>query len=120
MTNKLARFEYSPGQSGNPTGKKPGTRNLLQRRVLTDLLQHWEAEGYNAIQTTYREEPATYLRVVASLLPREDILRVGPLAELSDEELGELESTIVELRARDVATLPEPLAQSPKKQSIKS
>jgi hypothetical protein len=120
MTNKLARFEYSPGQSGNPTGKKPGTRNLLQRRVLTDLLQHWEAEGYNAIQTTYREEPATYLRVVASLLPREDILRVGPLAELSDEELGELESTIVELRARDVATHPEPLAQSPKKQSIKS
>jgi hypothetical protein len=116
--NKLESYGFKPGISGNPAGKKPGTRNLLQRRVLTDLLSHWEQEGYNAIQITYREHPDVYLKVIASLLPREDVLRVGPLTELSDEELFELENTIVELRAKDAEPMPT-LVQTPRETAKK-
>jgi hypothetical protein len=100
MSNKLAQFQFAKGVSGNPKGRPPGTRSLLHKRFLTDLLQHWEQEGHKAIDLCFKEQPATYLKVVASLLPREDILKVGPLSELDENEFAEIEQAVIELRAK--------------------
>ena len=106
----LAKYQFGKGQIANPKGRPAGSRNLLQRKVLTEVLAHWEAEGYKSIHLTYVEHPDVYFKIIASLLPREDVLRIGPLSELSDDELSELENTLVELQA-----LPEPVpAPAPK------
>lgn len=63
---------------GNKLGGRPkGSRNKLAEAFVTDLLNDWEVGGASAIQTCRLEDPSTYLRVVASLVPKELNIRDG-------------------------------------------
>jgi hypothetical protein len=91
--------KFQPGHSGRPTG----TRNKLQGDFLRDLSEAWARDGANALRIMIAEQPSDFVRVCASLMPREVALDIGgPLTELSDDELREALQAVRELRARTI------------------
>lgn len=85
--------------SGNIGGGRPkGARSKLGEAFLEDILASWEAEGPAAIRRVIEKRPQDYLRVVASLMPKEMNVNVNQLDTMSDDQLVErirkLDSTI--------------------------
>ena len=64
---------FQPGQSGNPLGRPRGARSKLGEAFLEDLRADWLEGGAEALARCRKTDPAAYLRVVASLMPREAI-----------------------------------------------
>ena len=52
-------------------GKLPGTRDRLTRSVLETILADWREFGAGALERVREEDPSTYVRVIASLLPKD-------------------------------------------------
>jgi len=77
---------WKPGQSGNPAGRKPGSRNKLTEAFLKALCDDFEANGVDAIAAVRLEDPAAYVKVIAMLCPKELEMK-RPLGDLSDDEL---------------------------------
>jgi Family of unknown function (DUF5681) len=62
---------FKPGQSGNPKGRPRGSRNKLAEAALRELCADFEGHGMAAIVRCREERPDIYLRIVASLLPKQ-------------------------------------------------
>jgi len=62
---------WKKGQSGNPAGRPIGSRDKITEAFLRDLAEDWQEHGKQAIERVYDAEPATYLRIVSALVPRE-------------------------------------------------
>jgi len=76
--------------TGNSGGGRPkGARNKLGEAFLQDILSDWQANGVAAIQRVRDERPHEYLKVVASILPKEVNVTVNEYDDLTDEELAE-------------------------------
>lgn len=67
---------FKPGQSGNPAGRPKGSRNKLGEAFLKEMLEDFEEHGRDVIAVVRAEKPDQYLKVVASILPRE--IEPGP------------------------------------------
>jgi hypothetical protein len=65
----MAKFEA--GQSGNPSGRPKGARSRLSEDFLAKLYEDFAANGQAAIETTRVERPHEYLKIVASIIPKE-------------------------------------------------
>ena len=98
-------------------GPAEGARNRLAAQVFEDILRHWSepaapgsklCKGAEALETLYKEKPGEYLRLTASVLPREFIFE-NVTWDLDDEQIDEL---LLALRQRiiDARTAPELLA----------
>lgn len=81
---------FKPGQSGNPAGRAKGSRNKLGEAFTVALYEDFQAHGTSVIAKVREDEPAQYMRVVASLLPREVKFEANPVSEMSDDELSSL------------------------------
>lgn len=58
--------------TGNIGGGRPkGARAKLGEKFMEDMLTAWQAEGIDAINRVIRDRPQDFLKVVASLLPKE-------------------------------------------------
>ena len=68
----------------NPNGRPKGSRNKLGEAFVADLYEHWKANGVSVLARAAAEKPADYLKVVASILPRD--IKVS-LETMSDGEL---------------------------------
>lgn len=62
---------FKPGQSGNPAGRLPGSRQKLTNAFVQDLQESWELHGKEALRRCAVEEPAVYVRTVAMLMPKD-------------------------------------------------
>jgi Family of unknown function (DUF5681) len=82
---------WQPGQSGNPAGRMRGSRNKLSEEVICALYRDFSKHGEKAIAKVRREQPGIYLRVLASLCPREHrVERSNLLKDLTDQELEDM------------------------------
>jgi hypothetical protein len=90
---------FAKGVSGNPAGRPKDTRNRLTKKVLEDILQHWneleprgtkgETKGLFALERAYKDKPVEYLRAVLSVMPKELAIE-SVMADMSDADLDEL------------------------------
>lgn len=71
------------------SGRPKGARNKFSRRVVEDLLRDWEEGGPGAIKRMRVMDPSGYVKVCASLLPRELTVETA-LADLSDDDIDDL------------------------------
>lgn len=62
---------FKPGQSGNPAGRPKGARAKLGEAFLKEMLADFEEYGAGVIAAVRDEKPDQYLKVVASILPKE-------------------------------------------------
>ena len=86
--------KFQPGHSGRPKG----ARNRLAAQVFEDILRHWcepaasgskLCKGAEALETLYKEKPGEYLRLTASVLPKEFVFE-NVVSELDDAQIDEL------------------------------
>ena len=91
---------FPPGHTGRPKG----TRNKLTREFIAALAKEFEEHGEGAIRIVRIEDPATFLKLIASLTPKE--VDVSVAAGLDDSEL---ESMIEALRAKVLEQAAPPL-----------
>jgi len=96
LDNSMRGRPFAKGTSGNPAGRPAGSRNKICEMFLEDLSADWERHGAEAIAECRRTDVATYVRLAASLIPKEFGVRVStnPLSELTDEQLAALAATI--------------------------
>src|SRR5262245_59830209 len=81
---------FQPGQSGNPSGGRPGSRHRqqLNGEFIAALLRDFRHGGPKAIERVRRTQPAAYLKILTLLCPREHkVEHRNLIKELSDEEL---------------------------------
>ena len=81
---------FKPGNGG----RLKGSRNRLQGDFLRALAQDFAEHGEGVIKVVRMERPAEYVRIIASLMPRELVLE-STLSEFTDDQVDEL---IVKIR----------------------
>lgn len=62
---------WKPGQSGNPAGRPKGARAKLGEAFIDALLDDWNKNGVQAIIKMRDEKAGDYVKVIASILPKE-------------------------------------------------
>lgn len=78
---------FKPGQSGNPGGVSRELAELRQS-FIRRLREDFAKRGDQAIADVREQDPASYLRVIASLMPKEiEVREVTDVRELSTAEL---------------------------------
>ncbi len=61
---------FAKGNPGGP-GRPKGARSKLAEVFLTAVLKDFETNGVKAIEKVRQNDPSTYVRVIASILPKE-------------------------------------------------
>jgi hypothetical protein len=90
--DERGRFVVPPLSPGRPKG----ARGKLGEAFLEDLLANWELNGAQTIETVRTEKPDQYLKVVASILPKELNVKVNELDDLTDDQLARQYAAIAE------------------------
>ncbi len=95
----MALFEK--GHKG--PGRSKGARNRIAYKLIEALEKDFQEHGEEAVKIARIERPVEYLKIIASVIPKEFEIIDGRLNELSDEELdvfiaklrGQLRSSVV-------------------------
>ena len=75
---------FKPGQSGNPAGRPKGARSKLGEAFIRAMHDDFEKHGPEAIVKVREEKPDQYLKVVASILPKEFDLGDNTMSALKE------------------------------------
>lgn len=60
-----------PGEVRNPNGRPKGARSKLGEQFINAMLSDFEANGVEAIAKVRDVKPDQYIKVIASILPKE-------------------------------------------------
>ncbi len=77
---------WEKGKSGNPSGRPKGARSKLGESFLDKLYRDWKEHGIEVLERVRTEHPKDYMKVIASILPRDIKLDVNHVVELTDVE----------------------------------
>ena len=92
---------FTKGNPGKGGGRRKGSRDRISTALLEAIAKDFEEFGEEAVKIARVEKPVEYLRIVASLLPKEFEIVVYRLQDISDEELD----AFIEVARRRVITL---------------
>lgn len=62
---------FVKGQSGNPAGRPPGSKQKISEKFITALTADFEKHGETVIEQVRSDKPEQYLRIVADLVPKD-------------------------------------------------
>ena len=99
---------FEPGRSGNPAGGPVGSRHRqqLNSEFIAALLRDFRHGGPKAIERVRRTQPASYMKILALLVPRELRLEhTNAIGQLSDEKLVAMIAVLEERIAAKAAGL---------------
>jgi hypothetical protein len=77
---------FLPGNNGG-SGRPKGSRNQLGEAFIAELYEHWQIHGIAAIKKVCDKHPVEYLKVIASILPKDVNINVSPFEHMTDAEL---------------------------------
>jgi len=92
---------FTKGNPGKGGGRRKGSRDRIGTALLEAIAKDFEEFGEEAVKIARVEKPVEYLRIVASLLPKEFEIVDSRLHDISDEELD----AFIEVARRRVITL---------------
>lgn len=80
---------FQPGRSGNPLGRRKGSRNKLSQAFVDEVCASFEQHGREVIDRVRREHPVEFLKIVAALIPKAfgSEATENPIDELSDSQI---------------------------------
>ena len=81
--------QFKPGNNANPKGRPPGSKNKLGEEFIRALQEDFNEHGPTVIETVRREKPDQYLKVIASVIPKDMNINVSQYDNMSDEQLFE-------------------------------
>lgn len=90
-----SKGHFLPGSGG----RQAGSRNRLQAKFLDALLDDFKEHGVGVVRIVRAEEPTQYLKIIASVLPKEFLLADAALDDLSDDEVLEALAEVRRLKA---------------------
>src|SRR5215831_12713457 len=80
----MSLFEKGRPKTG---GRRKGSRDRIATALLEAIAEDFAKYGQEAVIIARKERPVEYLRVVASLLPKEFEITDNRLKDISDDEL---------------------------------
>src|SRR5262245_6309639 len=102
-SSAVGRRPRPPFRSANPDAAVYISRRRVNDAFLRAALESFHKDGPAAFEKCARENPASYLKIFALLVPRElKIEHANPVSGLSDEQLAQM---IAELEERIAAKL---------------
>jgi len=78
---------FTKGNPGKGGGRRKGSRDRISTALLEAIAKDFEEFGEEAVKIARVEKPVEYLRIVASLLPKEFEIVDSRLHDITDEEL---------------------------------
>lgn len=82
---------FGPGNPGKPKGSRHALGEAFIKALHDDFVEH----GEKVIETVRTEKPDQYMKVVASLLPKE--FKIETTSDLTDEQLDARIRTLANL-----------------------
>jgi hypothetical protein len=67
---------WLPGQSGNPRGRPPGSRQKIAEQLLTAFASVLDEDPVTALRALRADDPGKFWSIAAGLLPRETLVSV--------------------------------------------
>ncbi len=94
-------MQFQKGHKG--PGRAKGARNRIAYKLIEALERDFQEHGDEAVKIARIERPVEYLKIIASVIPKEFEIVDSRLTELSDEELdvfiaklrGQLRSAVI-------------------------
>ena len=93
----LQPFKSGAEWRGNSKGRPKGARSKLTETVLAAMVEDFDkavedggkTQGQEVIARVREEDPSTYLRVIAAIIPKQ-VEQTKPLEDLNEDELDGL------------------------------
>jgi hypothetical protein len=73
-------------------GRPRGYRHKIFEAFIADLLADYEKHGRQTLDRMRKQDPTAYIRMIASLVPKQVEKTPNPLEHFRDEELDQLEA----------------------------
>ena len=91
--------KHLDGNNANPRGRPKGSRNKISEEFISALCDDFEQHGVEVIEAVRTQRPADYLKIIASIVPKELNVSTSSLEDLSDDDLSDILDTVRTLMA---------------------
>ena len=83
---------FEKGNSGNPAGRKPGSRNRISELFISAMRDDFAQRGADAIAALRERDPATYLAAIRGMIPAHTMVEnADKLPTVNDAEWSDAE-----------------------------